>query len=498
MNFGKRYSYVANDYTAVIKTKNEAITWKELYAADYNFNQPFNLEIDSNSIFYAEKVLRIVPGRRLVAYGYWNDTPAVAKLFFDKNQAQQRAEREIRGISILQNNKIPTPAVLHHGIADERIEVLILEFIAEAKSLEDIWESTKHPEIPAPELYNMMVELATHHVLGVVQRDLHLKNFLITDKRILTLDGACVSEDKQLLPKRASINNVALFLSQLGIGYELVQEKLFKYYAKSRGWIIKQVDIDELFSQIRRWNSNRWSAYSKKIFRNSTDFIEFEKNGFHGMFNRAYVTEEFKKILENPDTAFQHPSAVLLKNGRSATVVKITINDLDIIVKRHNMKHMLHQLRRYVRTTRALKVWRLANKLNLFGIPVAKPIGFLEKRFMGLHSRSYYFSACLDGIALGDFVRQNRHDEARIARVAARITTLLKNISKLKIAHGDLKETNILLNKDDEPILIDFDAAVEHSSVARLKQAWKRDVNRLLKNFHNEPIVAKKFREALA
>lgn len=497
MNFGKRYRYVANDYTAITNVKNHAITWEELFEADYTFNQPFDLHIDNNAIFYAEKVLRIVPTKRLVVYGKWNDKPAVAKLFFDKHQAQQRVEREIKGIAILQNNKIPTPSILHHGIADERIEVLISEYIPDAKNLETIWEETKNPEIPPQELYNAMVELATHHVLGVIQHDLHLGNFLITEKMTYTLDGACIIQDKQLLPKKASINNVALFLSQLGIGCEVVQEKLFKHYAKSRGWLIKRDDIDEVFSQIKNWNTIRWSAYSKKIFRSSTGFTSFNKNGFYGVFNRAYINEEFSEILENPDSAFTHPTAVILKNGRSATVVKITINQREIIVKRHNMKHVFHQLRRYVRTTRALKVWRLANKLNLFAIPVAKPIGFLEKRFMGLHSRSYYFSECLEGVALGDFVRQYRHDEVRIANVAAKITTLLKNITKLKIAHGDLKETNILLTKNDDPILIDFDAAAEHSSVTRLKQAWKRDINRLLKNFHNEPIVAKKFKEAL-
>lgn len=497
MNFGKRYCSVANDYTATTKYKKQILTWEDLFAADYSFNQEFELKIDNDAIFYAERVLRIVPSRRLVIYGNWKGQPAVAKLFFDKHQAQQRVEREMRGIAILQNNKIPTPAVLHHGIADERIEVLILEYISDAKNLECIWEESKNPETPPTELYNVMVELATHHVLGILQRDLHLGNFLVTDKRTLTVDGACIIEEKQLLPKKASITNVALLLSQLGIGYEVVQEKLFKHYAKSRGWLIKKTDIDELFSQIKKWNTIRWSAFSKKILRNSSTFTTFNKNNFHGIFNRYYLNEELLPILENPDRAFDHPTAVILKNGRSATVVKITINNRDLIVKRHNMKHIFHQIRRYVRTTRALKVWRLANKLNLFGIPVAKPVGFIEKRFLGLHSRSYYFSECIDGIALGDFVRKNRHDEARIATVAAKITTLLKNISKLKIAHGDLKETNILLTKNDEPILIDFDAAAEHSSVTRLKQAWKRDVNRLLRNFHNEPIVAKKFREAL-
>lgn len=476
-----------NDYIA---TTNNETSLKTLLAADFTFNKPFNLLLTNNEVFAAQSILRIMPRKRIVAYGHWHGQEVVAKIFFES-----QAEKELKGIAILQKNQIPTPAILYQGKINNAY-IILFAYLENSQSLQDWWLANKD-DANHTILFNCMVELATHHVLGVIQRDLHLKNFLIRDNHIFMIDGADVTQEKPLLSRKTSINNVALFLSQLGVGYESLQEKLFKHYAKSRGWLLKDEDVKFLFAQIKRWNAIRWEKYRKKIFRSSSHFATFNQNGFQGIFRREYTNKDFLEILKNPDLAFKDPRAQLLKDGRSATVIKFKLGDKTFIIKRHNMKHWLHRLRRYLRTTRALKVWRVTNKLDLFTVPVAKPIAFLEKRSLGLHTNSYYFSEALDGISLGEYVQQYRHNEERIADAARRVINLMKNITKLKIAHGDLKETNVLLTQAGKPILIDYDTAYEHSSLTRLKQAWQRDVRRLLRNFKNEPVVTKKIKEAL-
>lgn len=479
---------MANDY---IETINNEKSLQLLLAADFTFNKSFNLLLADKEIFAAQRILRIMPKKRIVAYGHWRGKEVVAKLFFDSN-----AEKELNGIAILKQNQIPTTTVLYKDKVGDNAYIILFSYLDHAESLQDWWLANKNGTNHSI-LFNCMVELATHHVLGVVQKDLHLKNFLIKDNHIFMIDGADVSQENPLLSRKASIKSVALFLSQLGIGHEALQEKLFKHYAKSRGWLLKEEDVKLVFAQIKRWNAIRWEKYKKKIFRNSSLFVTFKKNGFQGIFRREYASKDFLEILKNPDAAFIDPRAELLKDGRSATVIKFKLDDRIFIIKRHNMKHWLHRLRRYVRTTRALKVWRLTNKLDLFTVPVAKPIAFLEKRILGLHTNSYYFSEVLEGISLGEYVQEHRHDEERIGEAVRRVINLMKNITKLKIAHGDLKETNVLLTQSGNPVLIDYDTAHEHSSLTRLKQAWQRDVRRLLRNFINEPVVTKKIKEAL-
>lgn len=470
--------------------------WKTFFDADFSYNGPFTIQLDEKSVFTAKSVLRIVPHRRLVAYGLWQGKPAVAKLFFSKKSSQQQVEKELNGVKVLTHSKIPTPALYYHAIYDQKVEVLIFEYIEDSRNLLDIWQQDTDRGEVERHLQNIMVELATHHVLGVIQRDLHMKNFLITEKCIYTLDGAQVEVKQQLLPKSKSIKNVALFLSQLGIGCEALQEKLFKHYARSRGWLLKREDVLELFFQIKKWNAIRWINYGKKIFRRCSNFDIKSSSRYRAIFDREYASRDFLSFLENPEAAFADPNAKILKAGNSSTVIKFTINNRELLIKRYNIKSSLHFLRRCLRMTRAANTWRITNKLALFFVPVAKPVAIIEKSYWGLKGTSYYISEYIEGELASNYIAKHRDDEHKITLFAQRLTGLLKNIAKLKIAHGDLKITNVIVNKEDNPLLIDFDGASEYVSVASLRHAWRKEIKRLMRNFHNEPVVASKFKKS--
>lgn len=469
-------------------------TSKDLHAVKFNFNAPFHLPLAESQPFYAEEVARLVPKRRLVAYGKWQDKPVVAKLFFDSRHAKRHLYKDLAGIKLLQENKIPTPAVYFHGVsADKRVHVLILERIFAAENLETLWQNKEDVNALLPIFEPVIIELATQHVLGVLQHDMHLKNFLLTEKVIYTLDGAQIELFPHLLSKKTSMNNLALFLSQLGVGVEAFQEKLFKHYAKARGWLLKPEDMGELFLLIKRWDEERWRRFERKIFRESSDFSCIHDFTTFGMYNRHYTGSELMQFIHSPESAFAHSSAVMLKNGRSTTVVKVTLDNKDYVVKRYNMKNFIHLLRRCLRPTRAMKSWRLAQKLNLFGVRTAKPVAFIEKRFLGFRHKSYYITEYIAGIHAGEFFRQANTNEEHIFSMVKKITVLLRGIAKLKITHGDLKLTNILINQQNQPVLIDLDGAQEHASFSSLRNAWRKEIKRLLENFQTQPHIAEKF-----
>lgn len=449
--------------------------------------------------FYADEVVRIIPKRRLVAFGTWQGKPAVAKLFFDPQHAKRQMEADVRGVKTLLDYKVPTPQLYHQGKSkDERVYILIFERILDAYSLEDIW---LHPHKVDDLLFMLkavIVELATQHVLGVLQKDLHLKNFLLTEKTIYTLDGAQVELFPHLMPKKQSLHNLALFLAQFGVGVEALQEKLLLHYAKSRGWLLKKEDISELFLTIKKWNRQRWEKFEKKIFRECTPFACLETWQAFGMYDRKYVSPEFLNFLQHPEQAFKHPTAVLLKNGRSATVIKVQFDHRTLVIKRYNLKNIWHRLRRCLRPTRASTSWRLAQKLNLFGVKTAKPVAFIEKKWLGLRGKSYYVTEYISGEHIGDYFQQHQTDESQITAMIKHIITLLKNIAKLEITHGDLKMTNILIDQEKQPVLIDLDGAAEHVSLSSLRSAWRKEIKRFLANFSHQPALLEKFKTELA
>lgn len=492
-----------NDYIVTTPSAHDAhgldtLGWAELHAATFAFNMPFCLRLSDNQVILCERVARMLPKKRIVVFGTWHGKQIVAKLFFDINNAKKHMEKDIAGIKSLQNNKIPTPALLYEGKSvDKRIYVLIFERILDARSMDELWQNRKNVDDILFLLKSVVIEIATQHVLGLLQHDLHLKNFLLNERTVYTLDGAQIEIFPNLLSRSISINNLALFLSQLGIDSELYQEKLFKHYSEARGWTLKKEDYTEFFALIKKWNIFRWKKFSKKIYRNSSDFSTIHTWQTFGMYDRRYESPELLQFLANPDSVFGSLHTKMLKAGNSSTVVKVRLDNRDYVVKRYNMKSFWHWLRRCLRQTRASSSWKFAQKLNLFDISTAAPVAFIENRICGLRGKSYYVTEYVRGEHVGDFLSHQVTKHARITEVIKRIGILLKDVAKVDMTHGDLKTTNILIDENNQPVLIDLDGAAEHASLSRLRNAWQDELTRFLENFNSNPVVRKQFEAEL-
>lgn len=474
------------------------IGWRELHEATFTFAAPFTLYLDNGQRIEAQKIARIMPGKRMVVFGEWQGKLIVAKLFFDPQEACRHVERDLVGIKVLQDNRIPTPVLYQQGQSnDKRVQILIFEFIDPADNLYDLWRHRVDDESVLGLFQAVIVELATQHVFGILQHDVHLQNFLVTDKVIYSLDGGQIETLSYLLPKKQSMDNLALFLSQLGVGAEKLQEKLFRHYAKVRGWLMKKDDLIDLFLQIKQWRIQRWQRYEKKIFRESTQFKMIKAWRQAGMADRALVSPALLAALKQPDDLLVQPLGNVLKKGRSSTVVKAMIDGRYLVVKRYNMKSLWHWLRRCLRPTRAARSWRLAHKLQLFGIATAVPVAFVESRFFGLRGKSYFISEYVSGENLTQYFLRYVNDQEAIDMMVKRVVRLLRGLRKLDMSHGDLKAANIMVSAAGQPVLIDLDGAVEHSSAASLRKAWLAEVKRFLRNFEELPSVRAQFEAEL-
>lgn len=471
----------------------KAVTWNNLFTADYQFQTPFLIELEEGE-FFAERVVRLIPKKRMVVFGTWRGIPAVAKIFYDRNHAKRHADTDAKGVRLLDENKIPTPHLHYHGTAtDKKIQVLVFARVQNAKSLLELWRGRESDAEIMPLLEKTMIELATQHVLGVQQKDLHLGNFLVTGKSIFTLDGGQIEIHEEKLDRQQSIENIALFLSQLGTGVDAIQERLFLSYAAARGWLLKPRDTHELFYQIKSWNDTRWSKFAKKIFRNSTDFIRIKKFSSRGMVRRKYLDVEFNEFLQNPDAIFAADNVEFLKRGRSSTVIRATLDGKSYVIKRHNMKNIRHRARRMLRQTRASKSWRLALKMALFNVRTAPPVAYIEANTLGIRGTSYFVTEHVPGECLDQYVLKH----AEIEAVAARIASMMRGLFKLEITHGDLKSTNFIINAKQQPVLIDLDGAKEHLSLSGLRSAWRDEIQRFMRNFDQLPHVHAVFKKVL-
>jgi tRNA A-37 threonylcarbamoyl transferase component Bud32 len=465
---------------------SELLTWKKLHRFDAVIPVPFQLTLtDSKTPLQCNEIIRIIPKKRLVAFGLWNNKPVVAKLFYERRKrAKYHCEQDVQGINALMAANIPTPKLFYHGTSDnQRIQVLLFEKITPSYSLDEIWQGKVNIAELIPLMRGVMLELATQHVLGILQHDLHLKNFLIAQKKIYTLDGGGIEKCDTPLDKQRSLENLGLFFAQLGVGTEQLRKELFKYYAELRSWIVKKSDIVTLETAITKSNQQRWRQFQKKIFRNCTAFKNIKTLTRFIMFDQSATSPEFLQFLHNPDIAFKDKNN-FLKAGRTSSVAKITINNRIFVVKRYNIKNTWHWLRRCFRSTRAVSSWRLAQRLHLFGISTPKPIACIENRFLGLRGKSYFVMDYVEGQHLGKHLANNKN----FSETAKHVVMLLNNLSELQITHGDLKMTNILISNHG-PYLIDLDGMTEHTSQSSFKRAYKQELIRFMQNWKNSPDI---------
>lgn len=476
----------------------QALDWQNLMRSEQAINLPITLSLlDWKEPLSLDEIIRIVPGKRLVAFGMLGNRPIVAKLFYAAGNAQSHAKRDLLGTEALIAASIPTPKIFFTGTdVSKQIHILVYEKIVDAESLDTIWHTDHNNAHFASIMHAMTIELATQHVLGIVQHDLHFKNFLLAHHHIYTLDGGSITNANHPLEKKISLQNLALFFAQMGIGQSALQQELYKTYIQSRGWLDREKDYLYLQSTAHQYLNLRWKNLAKKVFRNSSAFAYLKTTTSSVMYDRHYYSAHFLKILQDPEKLFSDPKTRILKAGRTSTVAKINVDGHSLVLKRYNIKGFWHGLRRAFRPTRAATAWQLSQCLRLLGIPTAKPVAFIENRFLGCRGKSYFLMEYIEGRHAGEYFSTDHTDHSHFKTVACRIVKLIENLATLSLTHGDLKMTNILI-KHHMPILIDLDGMKKHITQAGFKRAYANELTRLLSNWNNKPMVQRLFEEIL-
>jgi hypothetical protein len=159
------------------------------------------------------KVVRVVPGKRLVCQALMQGKPVFAKLFFGQ-RARHHALRDAKGVNLLVEHQILTPKLLYQGALDG-MQVLVFKAINDSNNAESSYKSGNLNE--RQYLMEALVEtIAQHHQADIVQSDLYLKNFLVQDGLIYSIDGDGIRQYNNLSKARA-LKNFAQLLSKFDV-----------------------------------------------------------------------------------------------------------------------------------------------------------------------------------------------------------------------------------------------------------------------------------------
>ena len=157
-----------------------------------------------------------------------------------------------------------------------------------------------------------------------------------------------------------------------------------------------------------------------------------------------------KRILDAPDR-FLETEAEILKPGRSSTVGRKD----GLVLKRYNLRKFESLAKDLFRSSRARRAYRNAYHLELLGIPTPRPLAAADRRCCGFLLRSYFLMEAIPGAThLGALLRLKPAPERDLIRQAA---GLIAKLHEEGFSHGDLKETNLVLDNNGRMFVLDLD-----------------------------------------
>jgi len=446
---------------------------------------PFQLVIKRTSSCEAEEsllctgVLRAVLGRREIYDAVWNNKSVVAKVFLRKNSARRHLRREWRGLNRLQKRQLSSPKPLFFGQTQNGRWAVVLEKIVDSATVLDVLTETTNKADELELLIRVCRELARQHSKGVMQKELHLRNFLVAGERIYALDPGQMRFFRHEVPRKKSISQLALLVRYLPSGDATSAKVICQEYFTARGWHFGKSDEVLLQEQLTAHRKRSIRGGLKKCLRTDRRQLRIRDRQYMAEFDRGFCHEtEMNDFIEHVDALMD--AGQILKNGQISCVSRLTWNGNDVVVKRYNHKSFMHSLRHTLKRSRACRAWLHGHRLGVLEIPTPKPLAYIERRKGLLVWNSYLVTQYIEGQKLDDYLQDDSVPKEHRLAVTQQIIQLLEKLWKYRITHGDLKHTNVLVTRSG-PVLTDLDGMIVHRWRLLYRNKQAKDIERFLR-----------------
>ena len=425
-------------------------------------------------------LLRSLGRKRKVLDAIWNQRPVIVKLFAHPIKAKYHMKREWHALKLLQERDVNAPAPLFYGKTNQYGWAVVTEKIVGALTARDIWNNTTDTAKKRELLYRLSRQLAKQHSRGVLQKDLHLGNFLLQGEKLFALDPVQIRFISGEVNRRQSVTQLALLASTVPDEDTDTVTRLCREYAQARSWKFNRSDIAVFRKKLAACRKNGIKKALKKCLRTNKKHQRIKQDNYCGVAARDFFEKaDFRKFVQSIDHLMQ--GGQILKNGNTCFVSHINWAGEEIVVKRYNHKGIVHSLRHTIKKSRARRGWLHGHRLGMLNIATPRPLAYIEQRKNKLVWKSYLVTKYVEGQKLYDFLQHNKAGQQEHSKVTQQLRELLDKLQKHRISHGDLKHSNILVTENG-PILTDLDGMKVHTGNWLFKIKRDKDIARLTKN----------------
>ena len=466
---------------------------KDIHGLDETL--PFEIELGlegRQQNLECQEIYRLLPGRRITLKAVLDGVTVVVKFYLGAGQKRYWS-RELSGVNILSTSALPTPRLLHYeSDATSELSYLVFEYIPPAPS-------SSYPEVQQRVL-ELAPVLALMHNEGIIQNDLHLNNFLFGEKGIFLIDGDAIRKHG-LVSAKMALENLAVLLAQLNYS-DVATSRLclaaYRSLSQSLGQSLEEkpvvIDLSAFHQRVVQLRLKRLDKLLEKSQRNCTAYYSTWDMWHFFVCARSSYNADMQTLMADLDGWVERGEC--LKDGNTCTVSKVCINDHIYVIKRYNIKSVWHGLGRGFRTTRARVSWLNSQILGFYEIPTAQVHALYEERKGPLRGRAFLIMEYLDG-ALLSTQKQPLTVENRTA-----VFSVFHKLFKSGLVHGDTKSSNFIVLKATQNrsktalAVIDLDALRHFAAGAKtrsdkiFRKAFKKDIQRFLRNFDADPELA--------
>jgi tRNA A-37 threonylcarbamoyl transferase component Bud32 len=271
-------------------------------------------------------------------------------------------------------------------------------------------------------------------------------------------------------------------------------------------------------------NLRFWRSHDKRCLGNNRYFQRVRSPLVVGHAVADLDRSFLDALLADPDAPFGRPDAILLKEGRSSTVIEMDAPGPNgprrVIYKRFNLTTWTDLWAALVRQTPALRSYAMGHALRWRGLPTPRPLAVWHRRRHGLRGEGYLLTEKLpEARHLLDFVTElEQLDPARrrttLRSMIDQAGRLIATLHQRQMSHRDLKAANLLVSSQPwrvqhpdrlepdhdkvQPVpaersqqlwFIDLDGVARQNPLQRTRRV--QDLVRLHASFHAHPGITR-------
>lgn len=207
------------------------------------------------------------------------------------------------------------------------------------------------------------------------------------------------------------------------------------------------------------------SARSRSHLRQRFNVATRQTPGASWVIRTDVLDQELNHILTEPDQYLQNPE-LFLKSSKNVTVARIPASfpgRPGYVLRRANYGRWRHRLKDCFRISRARRAFWTGLVLEEAGLNVVQTLAAGEVRTLRWPRRAYLLMAEVPGAS--SLARWLTSAGQRTGPLEKDLSRTIAALHEAGFTHGDLKSSNILVDVDERPVLIDLDGVQHHAQV---------------------------------